>query len=318
MVGDYSYLYVEHLLIGIRRVLTLSKKERIHHIQKDNWIGYSRAKQALNKLNDLYEHPQRHRMPNLLIIGPTNNGKTMIIEKFCRGYMPIVRDPTRWIHQDKDVLVEMPVISLQMLSTADPKRFYNSVLNKISSAGGEYVRFYLTEPFENYMVATFQKYKVKKLIIDEIHNMLAGRKDKQREFQNLLRYVGNALRIPIVCLGTKDAYLAIRSDQQLENRFEPFLLPVWKDDEEYASLLASMVSILPLKNPSNLNHPEISRFILEKTGGILGEIFTLLRRAAILAIETETEVIDEKILKAVDYNSPTERIRLFEQGIIAG
>ena len=293
MVDDYSYLYVTHLLPGIRRVLTLSKQERIHHIQKDNWIGYSRAKQALKKLNDLYDHLQRHRMPNLLIIGPTNNGKTMVVEKFCRDHMPIVREPTRWIHQGKDVLVEMPVISLQMLSTADPKRFYHSVLDKMRSIGGETVRFYLTEPFENYMVAMFEKYKVKMLIIDEIHNMLAGRKDKQREFQNLLRYVGNALRIPIVCLGTKDAYLAIRSDPQLENRFEPFLLPLWKEDEEYESLLASMVSILPLKNPSNLNYPEISRFILEKTGGILGEIFTLLRRAAILAIETESEVIDE-------------------------
>ncbi len=169
-----------------------------------------------------------------------------------------------------------------------------------------------------HFLSKIEKYKVKMLIIDEIHNMLAGRKDKQREFQNLLRYVGNALRIPIVCLGTKDAYLAIRSDPQLENRFEPFLLPAWKEDEEYESLLASMVSILPLKNPSNLNHPEISRYILEKTGGILGEIFTLLRRAAILAIETESEVIDEKTLKAADYNSPTERIRLFEQSIISG
>ena len=168
------------------------------------------------------------------------------------------------------------------------------------------------------MLYMFKQYKIKMLIIDEIHNMLSGRNDKQREFQNWLRYLGNELKIPIVCVGTKDAYLAIRSDPQLENRFEPFLLPVWKEDEEYESLLASMVSILPLKNPSNLNHPEISRFILEKSGGILGEIFTLLRRVAILAIETEREAMDEKILKAVDYNSPAERIRLFEQSIVMG
>jgi hypothetical protein len=27
-------------------------------------------------------------MPNLLLIGPTNNGKSMIIEKFRRGHPP--------------------------------------------------------------------------------------------------------------------------------------------------------------------------------------------------------------------------------------
>lgn len=61
-----------------------------------------------------------------------------------------------------------------------------------------------------------------------------------REFLNLLRFLGNELQIPIVALGTKDAYLAIRSDDQLENRFEPFILPRWEYNEEYLSLLSSV------------------------------------------------------------------------------
>src|SRR3989442_1561231 len=79
----------EHLLPEIRSLLQLTAAERIMCIEKDNWIGYSRAKLALNKLLNLYLHPQRQRMPNLLIIGPTNNGKSMIIEKFCRDYPSI-------------------------------------------------------------------------------------------------------------------------------------------------------------------------------------------------------------------------------------
>ena len=42
---------------------------------------------------------------------------------------------------------------------------------------------------------------------------------------NLLRFLGNDLRIPLVGVGTREAYLAIRSDDQLENRFEPLTLP---------------------------------------------------------------------------------------------
>ena len=40
--------------------------------------------QALDRLHELFEHPRRLRMPNLLIVGPTNNGKSMIAEKFRR------------------------------------------------------------------------------------------------------------------------------------------------------------------------------------------------------------------------------------------
>jgi hypothetical protein len=132
---------------------------------------------------------------------------------------------------------------------------------------------------------------------------------------NALRYLGNALKIPIVCVGTKDAYLAIRSDAQLENRFEPFLLSAWKAGQEFDSLLASIVSVLPLKQRSNLNHPLISNYILEKSDGILGEIFTLIRRAAVIAIHSGHEMIDRKLLNEIDYHSPTERIRLFERHI---
>lgn len=34
----------------------------------------------------LYTFPVRQRMPNLLLVGPTNNGKSMIIEKFRRTH----------------------------------------------------------------------------------------------------------------------------------------------------------------------------------------------------------------------------------------
>src|SRR3989338_6713579 len=98
--------FAEHLLPEIRHVISLDSHERIHHIQKDNWIGYSRAKQALKKLNDLFQHPQRHRMPNLLITGPTNNGKTMIIEKFCRDHSPKLWERPHYVHKNIKALRE--------------------------------------------------------------------------------------------------------------------------------------------------------------------------------------------------------------------
>jgi hypothetical protein len=311
----------QHLISEMRYLLDLDRSERIMHIEKDNWIGYSRAKQAMSKLQNLYLHPQRQRMPNLLIIGPTNNGKSMIIEKFIRDH-PIIKNKLEFLRGTRlvetEMLVEIPVIAIQMLPVPDIKRFYRSILEKIISEGGTVDGALFSLVCEKHIVDACKTYKVKMLVIDEVHNILAGRNDRQREFLNALRYLGNALKIPIVCVGIKDAYLAIRSDPQLENRFEPFLLPVWKAGQEYETLLASIASVLPLKYLSNLNHQKIANQILDKSEGILGEVFTLLRRAAVLAIELGDERIDEKILSMIDYHSPTERIRLYERSIADG
>ncbi|MFC7694663.1 TniB family NTP-binding protein [Paeniroseomonas aquatica] len=95
------------------------------------------------------------------------------------------------------------------------------------------------------------------LVLDELHNVLAAPTHRQRELLNLLRYLGNELRIPLACLGTREAYLAIRSDDQLENRFEPLLLPSWEDDPEFGRLLASFEAVLPLREPSGLGAPKM-------------------------------------------------------------
>jgi hypothetical protein len=53
-----------------------------------------------------------------------------------------------------------------------------------------------------------------------------------------------SLSPPTICnsAGTRDAYLAIRSDDQLENRFEPLMLPVWEANDDCCSLLASFAA----------------------------------------------------------------------------
>lgn len=75
-----------HLAAAAREVALLDDAERIQKIRGDRWIGYPRAQFALKRLRELIEWPRKQRMPNLLIVGPSNNGKSMIIEKFRRDY----------------------------------------------------------------------------------------------------------------------------------------------------------------------------------------------------------------------------------------
>ena len=154
--------------------------------------------------------------------------------------------------------------------------------------------------------------EVKILIIDELHNLLAGNNNVQREFLNVLRFIGNEMQVSIVGVGIKDAYLAIRSDDQLENRFEPFILPLWKNDNEFSKLLKSMAMVLPLQKPSPLLDAEVRSIILSRSEGTIGEIMTLLTRAACEAIISGQEFIDQAILERTKYNSPSERRRLYE------
>jgi Bacterial TniB protein len=79
-------------------------------VRADRWIGYTRATQALDKMGTLLAWPARQRMPNLLVIGPTNNGKSMIIEKFRRSHPPVS-------HPDRE---EIPVLVVQMPSDRLP------------------------------------------------------------------------------------------------------------------------------------------------------------------------------------------------------
>jgi hypothetical protein len=75
-----------HLAAGARDIAILSTAERIRHIRSDRWINYTMAQLALERLDTLLMWPSKQRMPNLLMIGPTNNGKSMIVEKFRKDH----------------------------------------------------------------------------------------------------------------------------------------------------------------------------------------------------------------------------------------
>jgi hypothetical protein len=150
-------------------------------------------------------------------------------------------------------------------------------------------------------------------VIDELHHVLAGRGDTRREFLNLLRFLGNELRIPLVGVGTREAYLAIRSDDQLANRFQPFTLPRWQPDEDACSLLASFAAAFPLRRPSYIASPEMASYLLTRSEGTIGELAHLLTDAAVAAIESGEEAINQRTLLMADYAGPSERRRLFER-----
>ena len=106
--------------------------------------------------------------------------------------------------------------------------------------------------------------------------------------------------------------LAIRSDDQLENRFEPFVLPRWQAGEEACSLLASFAASFPLRRESQIATRDMADYLLARSEGTIGELAHLLTDA-VAAIESGEEAITQRTLLMAPYTGPTERRRLFER-----
>ena len=117
-MDEYPIIDLSHLLPAAQGLARLPADECIQRLRADRWIGYPRAVEALNRLEALYAWPNKQRMPNLLLVGPTNNGKSMIVEKFRRTH-PASSDA------DQE---HIPVLVVQMPSEPSVIRFYVALL----------------------------------------------------------------------------------------------------------------------------------------------------------------------------------------------
>lgn len=281
-------------------VETATIEDRIEATRKFKWIGYTNATQILKKMEDSVNYPKSIRMPNLLIVGDSNNGKTALLTKFDQTHLAYIDEKT-------DKLVN-PVLMIQAPPEPDEKRFYNAILEKLFAPTRTSEKI---DSRQFRVMGLLKQLNVKALVIDEIHHILAGSPSKQRLFLNVIKHLSNELQIPLICAGTKLAFNAIQSDSQLANRFEPRVLPRWTNNTEYKRLLLSFSMILPLKKDSNLIEGSIANKILANSDGLIGEISKILELSTILAIESGTERITNSIIENIDYIPPAQRKKSF-------
>jgi Bacterial TniB protein len=286
----------DHLNESAKAALALSDQERINFIRRPRWIGYTKAKEVIAQLENLLTHPRTHRMPNLLLVGETNNGKTMIVNRFHQLHP--VTDDSNTEH------FQWPVLVVQAPPVPSEARFYNAILEKLSAP---YSSRDSVDKKQFQVLKILRRVQVQIIIIDEIHQIVAGKLGTQRQFLNTIKYLGNELLIPIVGVGTYEAFNALQTDPQLANRFEPTVLPRWEQGQEYLRLLASFERMLPLKQPAHLTKEELAFKLLSMSEGTIGELSALLTRAAIRAIEKRTETITPKLLDGIGWIRPSER-----------
>ena len=263
--------------------------ERITFIKSKKYIRYQKEMMIDEKLEDLLLEPIKPRMPCLLIVGSSNNGKTSLVTRFFEKHPPT----------DGFDAEAFPVVYVVSPSNAD----YGSLYDKIFGA--------LNIPFrksdslsqkERDLQYYFKRAGTKMLIIDEIHSISGGTASKQRQYMNAIKNLNNELEIPIVLVGTKDALNVTSTDTQISSRFKPMFLTLWSMDDEFDALIYGLERSLPLKKPSKLlEDDKVLEKILTLSEGLIGEIVEIISEAAIKAIRTGTERIGIKEIKALNY-----------------
>lgn len=286
-----------HLHPSCAKKMNLSTEERLIEISTPRWIGYPKAHQTLQKFEDLLRHPKVARMPNLMLVGRTNNGKTDLIQRFCQSHLP---DPNA-----EGGRIIAPVMYIQAPPSPNEADLYATILSSLY----ERVPSASTSAKRTRAIQVLKDIGVKVLCIDELHNSLAGSTLKRQHFLNAIKNLGNELRISFIACGTEDILRAISIDPQIQNRFQPILLPKWKFDQDYRQLLRTFEAILPLKEPSNLHSGLLGRKIYATSEGSIGELSLLLNQAATFALKSGEEKITNDIISNCGYTPPSDRSR---------
>lgn len=287
-----------HIDPAFRHILGFSDKDRIHFMDYPRWVNYPVADKILTTLRELMDKPKKTRMSNLLIVGPPNNGKTTIVQRFRELY------GQNSVNENEEPVI--PVLVAEAPPSADEKALYVSILERFQTP------YRASDPASKlrYQVIHLFRYcHVRLLIIDEFHSLLTGSAIKQREVMNAIKLMCNELSIPIIGVGTREAVRVLHTDPQHASRFDIISVPLWTASADFQRLLASFETILPLKKPSNLRSKELAARIFAISEGNIGNVHRLLVECATAAIQKGTEQITLDIIDSKSWVRPTQGLR---------
>jgi hypothetical protein len=273
-----------HLPTELRPMAALDAEERIAHIRAERWIPYPTATRLLGILQEVFDQPPRERMENLLLLGESGMGKTMLIRKFERANAATF-DAVVGVGRRPVVVVLMPPQPVE-------GEFFERVLAAVDAPlavhwmGGRPARLRAAAS------QVLRELGTRVLVIDEINSVLAGTGRQQRLFLQLLRFLSNDLQLAFVCVGVPEARHVLLSDSQLRSRFSDEELPRWAPGEELRAFITRLVWSLPLRERSPVDSPKLRSLLLERTGGITLAICKAFERAAVAAVRSGREKVD--------------------------
>lgn len=269
---------------------SLSDVDRLTLVERI-FIRFPRFEQLREKIAYCHEHSKIAAEPEgLLITGLTGAGKTTL----CRAYEQ--QHPRR---RTRDGAV-IPVLSTAIPVPATAKSLATRLL---ATLGDPLAEKGSTVNQTMRLIRYMQECGVEIVLLDEFQHFI------DRDSNHVLQSVANWLKdllnqtgTPIVLVGMPYSEAILRANDQLERRFaaheelRPFGWSTSEEQNDFRTLLATLDRALPFVRPANLDEFETAVRIHAVSGGRIGLVMKLVRRAAALAIRRGLEGIDSDAL----------------------
>ncbi|MFC3676226.1 TniB family NTP-binding protein [Ferrovibrio xuzhouensis] len=274
--------------------------EDLNDLRRPCWIPYPRAEQGFQKLLDLLRSPPSHRPGGMLLYGDSNSGKTTLTRYF-QAHMAKVGKVG-----DADFSFRGPnyILTVQCPPYSSTGALLSGTLRTLKAPHQDSWHW---EKKLGATVSILSKTNVRMVIIDEIHNALTGSHDKRVHFLNTIKYLSNELCVPVVAVGTSLALTTIQTDQQLGSRLEPFKLPKWDADKEFAQFLGRIFLHLKVKPVPAVNSRKFRERFVHMTDGLTGEVWSLALKVAEGMHAKGQEIVDEDIVVETPWVRPQDR-----------
>ncbi len=235
----------------------------------------------------------------LMLVGPTGVGKSTLVASYTRAYPPVA------VIDACGERTLRPVVRATIPTPATVKSLAVALLIALGDprpTSGTVVT--LTDRLTRYLTDC----QVELLVLDELQHFVDRNSRRVLEdASNWLKLLLKTTRVSCVLVGLQDeAELLLRANPQLARLFgDPYALDpfAWDDAApetigEFRRVLAEIERLLPLAEPSHLAARDTARRLFVASGGSMGLLMALLRRAAHLALAQGREHLDEELLAA--------------------
>lgn len=282
-----------HLTPQVAQMLQAPQDERIEFCRQDRWVAYPNALDAIGVLDDLHDHPRTLRMPNVLIVARSGNGKSSILEYFTNRHPATV---------NTEGYAVIPVACVEVPPDPTVSTLYSAILWKLGIGHREKDSAAVKA---RQVKSILRHTHVRMLLLDEFNNIAEAGKEA-RAILSAIRSLSNDLKIVLGAAGTASAINALNQDPQLKSRFQPFALRAWSLDMQYLQFLAAYERLLPLQHPSGLSTEAIAPLLHRMGGEAIGETVKILKRAAVEAVKSGEERITPELLDRLNWVAPAK------------
>ncbi|WP_428151172.1 TniB family NTP-binding protein [Caulobacter sp.] len=292
---------------GAQEVLKADDLTRLKFVRRRPFILHGAAKDIHLRLEEALEDFPTEGDAHILIVGDSGMGKSKLVKRFAALH---------GCPEDGSAsAARIPVLYVSFAITASPKGFLGRILERLNAPYSSNASSEVLYPL---VLRLLRRIGLKMLIVDEVHHVFSGAKDRRLEALAVLKLLGNDLGITIVACGIDTALRAIQIDPQMVRRFDPIPLNRWTVNDQSAGFLNSLEAHLPLAHASNLSEERILTWILTEAEGLTGEIVGIVRRAAVEAIKTQRERIDLQTLRSLDWIRLSARTKASEAALKIG